>query len=75
MCVGETFLGHHTVFVDEIDQHVPLTTIVGRIRQQEAHESSVYLLAAPEDFNERIQEIVGPFNLYRIDKYEIKRNR
>ena len=64
--LGKALLGHHSVLLDEVDDHVPLSPVAGRVVQQERHQPTVGSLAGlpPRHLHDGVQEVVAPLNLF-----------
>ena len=64
--LGKALLWHHSVLLDEVDDHVPLAPVAGRVVQQERHQPPVGSLAglSPRHLDDGVQEVVAPLHLF-----------
>lgn len=56
------FLGDQSIFLHEIDKHIPLTTITHRVGEQKHHQTSIWFFSFSCKFFVHINEKVCPFN-------------
>jgi len=61
--LSKTFLWHDSVLVDEIDKHLPLTTIIRWVAQQMLHQSAIGELTTTCCLDKHFQQIVYSFHL------------
>ena len=61
--VGEALFGHDSVLLDEVDEHVPLTAILGWVTGQVEDEPPVRGLSTPCGLHIRVEHEVQTLNL------------
>ncbi|OPZ10875.1 MAG: hypothetical protein BWZ10_02287 [candidate division BRC1 bacterium ADurb.BinA364] len=54
---GHRGLGNQSVFLDNVDEHIPLAAVVDRVREKERHRSVVHRPVGGLD--DRLEEIIG----------------
>ena len=69
--LGKALLWHHSVLLDEVDDHVPLTSVAGGVVEQERHQPPVRSLAGLSfrHLDDGVEEVVAALHLFIWIKY------